>query len=199
VDTHPCYPKISPHLLPDEEVLWCQAGPRLRLSVPMLVPVAFFICWTAAALAFTTLATYSRLIDPVDDAFPAPWLGLAFTAIGAGCVWFSWRGLRAGLHTTYAITDRAAIIIEDVWPKRVRRFTADAVSKRAVFGDRIGFMPDPLEGNAFDSTTSFIGVRDMVTAQAALDRIAPAKPRDAFGNLMSELIQPARETATGTS
>ncbi len=87
-------------------------------------------------------------------------------------VTWCWRGCRTGLNTTYAVTNQAAIIVEDVWPRSVRRFTPQAVAARVCFGDRMSLVSDAGDGSRFDSTMSFIGVRDLATAESALLQLA---------------------------
>ena len=163
---------IQAVLEPSEEIVWRQAGPRLRLSLPLLIPLIFSVAWTGAALAFVGLMLMLAWQTPEPQNIATGFvIAAVLVSVGLFFVSYSWHGLRAGLSTEYAVTDRAALIIETVGRPRVRRFNASDIEKRERFGDRIGFMPDIVDGNSFDATTSFIGIRDMAAVEAALDTI----------------------------
>ncbi len=164
---------IAPLLEKNEVVVWAQRAPRDRLSLPLLFPLALFAIFSVASLALaivTASVTIQRgtlLMNWEGAAIP-----LACAAAGALLARWCWRGIEAGRNTIYAITDRAALIIETTDRARVRRFGPEEVARRARLADRIGFITDVPEGGSFDSLTSFIGVKDMRAAEAALDRIA---------------------------
>lgn len=171
--------RLEPHLEPGETLLWSQPGPVLRLTLPLLIPLAFTSVWTAAAAGFTALVVWTLVRTG------GAWTGLAIsgamTLAGLAFLAYVARGLAAGARTLYAVTDRAALIVEDVRPRAVRRFTQADIARRRRWGDRIAFRPDIADGNAFDSLTSFIGVRDIEAVTALLDAIAPAAPQAPAG------------------
>lgn len=165
---------LTPHLHPGERVLWSQQGPALRLALPVLIPLGFAITWTTAALGFVGLVVWSMVREGLNG-----WAGLIIASVmAAGGAWFTahcWRGFLAGFSTLYAVTDRAALILEAPGRPRLRRFDAATIAGRRIWGDRIGFRPDITDANAFDSTTSFIGVRDMAHVEDLLSRAAQGR------------------------
>lgn len=173
---------ITPHLEPGETLVWHQPAPKLRLGLPMVLPLAFFIYWTLAALGFGGLILWSLIQENRLSTFG---VGLIAALVGVGTIGtlWCWRGIKAGGHTVYAVTDRAALIIEDIFPRAARRFRADDIAKRVRRGDRIAFKPDVIDENAYEPATTFIGIKDITAVEEALNRIAPARPRDWFGNL----------------
>ncbi|MEO1281856.1 MAG: hypothetical protein AAFR75_11545 [Pseudomonadota bacterium] len=173
---------ITPHLEPGETIVWHQRAPRLRLGIPMLLPLTFFISWTLAALGFSSLILWSQLQENRLDTFTVS-MTTIFVGVGSIGVWWCWRAIKVGGRTVYAVTDRAALIIEDIFPRLVRRFKANDIAKRSRWGDRIAFRPDVIDENAYEPATTFIGIKDIDTVEEALNQIASAQPRDWFGNL----------------
>lgn len=163
--------EVMGKLEPGEEVIWCQAGPKLWHSTYWLVTFLVLLIWTAFGLGLAAVVGW-RLIDNHRDVGWAPViLLLTYSAIGVYGIQVSVRRFSASLRTLYLITDRAALIVEAVRPMNIRRFEPKAVAMRWSVGDRIGFPPVKFL-DRFDFDRMFVGVKDMESAHAALERVA---------------------------
>lgn len=166
---------LGPHMHVGEHVVWAQAAPRLRLALPALLPLAFGLAVALIGGAAAVLAAAVALgrFPSVTTTGP-PW-GLAgvaafFAAIGVVIVTVTARDIAAAGHIVYAVTDRAALIVDTTPGGRVRRFTATDVRDRRRLGDRISFAPQG-EEEPFHPAWTFLGVRDRDAANAALDAL----------------------------
>lgn len=157
-------------LEPGEEVLWCQRGPVIRLCLWPFLNALFLAIWLIVGVWLIVSFPFA------DEA--ATWKSAAVAGALIGlCIFLLYVTLdrfSAGLRTVYAITDRAALLIEAVQPIRVRRFNKVSIARRRSGGGKIVFPPTTVR-ERFDFDRTFLGVRDMAAAEAALQRIAPKR------------------------
>lgn len=167
--------RIEPHLQPGETILWCQAGPMWRLSLPLFIPLTLVTIWTGATFwAFCMVVAWSLRNNASD--WTGAYIAGAMSLAGFLLLLWLWRDVKAGAKTAYAVTDRAAIIVEDVTPRLVRRFGPEDVAKRRRLFDRIAFQPDVApEDNPYHPASTFIGVRNIKNVELLLDQLVRRK------------------------
>jgi hypothetical protein len=181
--------QIRRELEPGERLLWCgRPRPYALLSKDLVLAIGFL----AVVFVIAAIAGTGSLVQKGPQASQIPFAG--FLLASGGMAAYLFRVLpQRGSEAAYGVTDRRAIIVDDVEHKRVERVPlhptsqvmlyegrrgADAL-RRPVPGDTIGSIsfPDLKRGRGEDEyTPEFTRVEDARQVMALIARVMDRAP-----------------------
>jgi hypothetical protein len=121
--------ELQNELEQDERVLWTGGPAPGRMAMQCIPIVLFGVPWTAFALFWMAMAGFG--VSQSHESGPFflfPLFGLPFVLIGIGMLTSPLWASRSAGRTTYAVTDRRAIIVtggrwrtvKSYWPRDIR-------------------------------------------------------------------------------